>query len=44
MADTPRDENPAAAFDPAESVSPLGGGQVSGGTLPTWFLQAVVGG
>ncbi len=40
----PRDENPAAAFDPAERVAALGGPSVSGGTLPGWFLQAVVGG
>jgi phosphate transport system permease protein len=44
MAETPRDENPAAAFDPAEQASALGGPAVSGGTLPPWFLRAVVGG
>ena len=44
MADTPRDENPAAAFDPTETVSPLVGGSVASGTLPRWFNQAVVGG
>ena len=44
MADTPRDENPAAAFDPAESVSSLGGGAIAAGTLPSWFLPAVVAG
>ena len=38
------DENPAAAVDPAESVSPLGGPASSGGTLPPWFLRAVAGG
>jgi phosphate transport system permease protein len=44
MADeTPR-ENPAAAFDPAEEANPLGGGSIRGGTLPSWFPQAVVGG
>ncbi len=43
MADeTPR-ENPAAAYDPAEMISPLGGPALAGGTLPRWFLQAVVG-
>jgi phosphate transport system permease protein len=40
----PRDENPAAAFDPAESVAALGGPSVEGGTLPSWFLEAVVAG
>jgi phosphate transport system permease protein len=44
MAYEPRDENPAAAYDPDEGVNPLGGGQVSGGILPRWFNQAVVGG
>jgi phosphate transport system permease protein len=44
MPDTPRDENPSAAFDPAERVSALGGSSVSSGTLPPWFLRAVVGG
>ena len=44
MAETPRDENPAAAFDPAEQVSAVGGPAVSSGTLPPWFLTAVVGG
>jgi phosphate transport system permease protein len=44
MADGQRDENPAAAFDPDEGINPLGGGQVEGGTLPSWFLQGVVGG
>jgi phosphate transport system permease protein len=43
MADAPR-ENPVAAFDPAESVGALGGPTLGGGTLPTWFLRAVVGG
>jgi phosphate transport system permease protein len=41
--DTPR-ENPGAAFDPAERVAALGGPSVSSGTLPSWFLRAVVGG
>ena len=44
MNETPRDENPAAAFDPAERVSPLGGSTVAGGTLPAWFLRTVIGG
>jgi phosphate transport system permease protein len=44
MADQPRDENPAAAFDPAETVSSITGSSVSSGTLPPWFLRAVVGG
>jgi phosphate transport system permease protein len=44
MADTQPGENPAAAFDPAETVSPLGGGSVATGTLPRWFNPAVVGG
>jgi phosphate transport system permease protein len=44
MADTPRDENPAAAFEPADGVNPLGGGSVATGTLPHWFSLAVVGG
>jgi phosphate transport system permease protein len=39
-----REENPAAAFDPAERVAALGGPTVGGGTLPSWFLRAVVGG
>jgi phosphate transport system permease protein len=43
MSDEPR-ENPAAAFDPAEGVAALGGPTVGGGTLPPWFLRAVVGG
>jgi phosphate transport system permease protein len=43
MPDTQRDENPAAAFEPDDQVNPLGGGTVSGGTLPSWFLQATVG-
>jgi phosphate transport system permease protein len=41
--ETPR-ENPGAAFDPAERVATLGGASVSSGTLPSWFLWAVVGG
>jgi phosphate transport system permease protein len=44
VSETPREENPAAAFDPAEEVSSLGGGTVVSGTLPRWFVQAVVGG
>jgi phosphate transport system permease protein len=43
MADAPR-ENTAAAFDPAESVAALGGPALGGGTLPPWFLRAVVAG
>jgi phosphate transport system permease protein len=43
MNDRP-DENPEAAFDPAEKVSSLAAPGVSGGTLPPWFLRAVVGG
>jgi phosphate transport system permease protein len=44
MNDGPRDENPAAAFDPAERIAAIGGPTVSSGTLPRWFLRAVVGG
>ena len=43
MADAPR-ENTAAAFDPAEGVAALGGPALAGGTLPPWFLRAVVAG
>ncbi len=43
MSDAPS-ENPAAALDPSERVAGLGGSAVAGGTLPNWFLQAVVGG
>jgi phosphate transport system permease protein len=43
MTDNAPRENPAAAYDPAEGVNPLGGGTLGGGTLPPWFLQAVVG-
>jgi phosphate transport system permease protein len=43
MADDGPRENPAAAFEPGEGVNPLGGGTIGGGTLPRWFLQAVVG-
>src|SRR5512133_526506 len=38
------EENPVAAFDPAEQVAAIGGPTVSGGTLPPWFLHAVGGG
>jgi phosphate transport system permease protein len=38
------EENPAAAFDPAERVGAIGGPAVGSGTLPSWFLRAVVGG
>jgi len=41
VADT-QGENPAAAFEPDDQVNPLGGGTVSGGTLPSWFLRAVI--
>jgi len=44
MAEPPREENPAAAFEPDDQVNPLGGGAVESGTLPSWFLEAVVGG
>jgi phosphate transport system permease protein len=44
MTSPPPDENPAAAFDPAEQASPLGGGTIASGTLPHWFLSGVVGG
>ena len=44
MTSPPPDENPAAAFDPAEQVSPLGGGTIATGTLPSWFLRGVVAG
>ncbi|MFL5908227.1 MAG: phosphate ABC transporter permease PstA [Solirubrobacterales bacterium] len=40
----PPEENPAAAFEPAAHVAPLSGAAVGGGTLPPWFLRAVVGG
>jgi phosphate transport system permease protein len=43
MPDVPR-ENSVAAFDPAESIGALGGSTLGGGTLPSWFLRAVVGG
>ncbi len=44
MSEPRPDENPSAAFEPADSVNPIGGGTVSGGTLPPWFLRAVVAG
>jgi phosphate transport system permease protein len=44
LADQPQDDNPAAAFDPAEKVSAITGSSVGSGTLPPWFLRAVVGG
>jgi phosphate transport system permease protein len=44
LPDEPRDENPAAAFDPAERVAALGGASVTSGTLPPWFLRAIVAG
>jgi phosphate transport system permease protein len=37
-------ENPAAAFDPVEEVAELGGAALAGGTLPRWFIPAVIGG
>jgi phosphate transport system permease protein len=39
-----RDENPAAAFDPAERVAELGGPSIASGTLSPWFLRGVVAG
>jgi phosphate transport system permease protein len=42
--DRPPEENPAAAFEPADHVAPLSGATVGGGTLPRWFLRAVVAG
>jgi phosphate transport system permease protein len=44
MHDSTPTENPAAAYEPTEMISPLGGPTLAGGTLPRWFLQAVVGG
>jgi phosphate transport system permease protein len=44
MSSPPPDENPAAAVEPADSVSTLGGPAVSSGTLPARFLQLVVAG
>ena len=48
MNDSPPDprpeDNPAAAFDPGEPVGAIGGPAVGSGTLPPWFLRAVVGG
>ncbi|HEY6772109.1 MAG TPA: phosphate ABC transporter permease PstA [Solirubrobacterales bacterium] len=44
MADERPRENPAAAYDPAESVAALGGPGLAGGTLPRWFPVAVIGG
>src|SRR5882757_9046943 len=44
MSEKPPREDPAAAFDPAERVAALGGPSIAGGTLPSWFLRAVVGG
>jgi phosphate transport system permease protein len=41
---TPPEENPAAAFDPAERVTSVGGPAVGRGTLPARFLQLVVAG
>jgi phosphate transport system permease protein len=38
------EENPAAAFQPAEHAQAIGGPTVGGGTLPHWFLRAIVGG
>ena len=43
MNDRHRREDAGAAFDPAEQVNPIGGPTVGGGTLPPWFLRAVVG-
>jgi phosphate transport system permease protein len=44
MNDQPVREDAAAATDPAERVGTLGGPAVTGGTLPSWFLRAVVAG
>jgi phosphate transport system permease protein len=44
MADERPRENPAAAFEPDEMLPAFGGPSLAGGTLPRWFLQAVVGG
>ncbi|HEY7267342.1 MAG TPA: hypothetical protein VH501_06575, partial [Solirubrobacterales bacterium] len=44
MSDGAPRENPAAAFEPAEMLPALGGPTLAGGTLPRWFLQAVIGG
>jgi len=44
MADGAPRGSPAAAFDPAEAVAELGGAALSGGTLPRWFVPAVIGG
>ena len=44
MPDTPPKDDPVPAFDPAERVAALGGPSVAGGTLPSWFLRAVVAG
>jgi phosphate transport system permease protein len=38
------EENPAAAFGPVERTAAIGGPTVGSGTLPSWFLRAVVGG
>ena len=43
MSEEPR-ENPAAAYEAADEAPVLGGPSVTGGTLPPWFLRAVVGG
>src|SRR5215470_13364987 len=42
--DRPGRETGAPAFEPAEMVGAVGGPTVAGGTLPPWFLRAVVGG
>jgi phosphate transport system permease protein len=44
MNETRRTETGAPGFDPVEHVASLGGGSLAGGTLPSWFSQAVVGG
>ncbi len=44
MADPPRGEEAAAPFEPVQDVGTLGGAAASSGTLPPWFLRAVVGG
>jgi phosphate transport system permease protein len=44
MTDQPRGEEGAASFEPVQDVGVLGGPTVASGTLPPWFLRAVVGG
>ena len=44
MADSPPREDSGAPYDPVEQVSAIGGPGVAEGTLPSWFLRAVVAG